>query len=170
MSAIIDVEDVAIKTPVVTIKALTVSGKQMTLAVFRQLPVSEWCETQESWGFVRYKIKDEGDYWLVFSREGTLWRRIVAEVPATYYVKKSKQILKNIIEFETELKKQNSTKYFLLFRGHRGIEVSRENVKEQINEVRKLVLEEEQLFSIATQRYEFDTNLKNTLPQLYIAT
>jgi len=59
----------------VTIKTLHVSGKQMTLAVFRQLPKSCERKGSELWGVVRYAIKDEGDVWLVFSHDGTLFRR-----------------------------------------------------------------------------------------------
>ena len=59
----------------VTIKALHVNGKQMTLAVFRQLEQKKENEQAELWGCVRYEIKDQGSIWLVFSQDGHLYRR-----------------------------------------------------------------------------------------------
>lgn len=58
----------------VTIQALHVSGKQMTLAVFKQLPWVHLTPPLTPWGFVRYEIKGEADLWLVFSHGGILYR------------------------------------------------------------------------------------------------
>ena len=71
----VETKNASLDTMVVTIKTLHVSGKQMTLAVFRQLPNSREREDSELWGVVRYAIKGEGDLWLVFSHDGTLRRR-----------------------------------------------------------------------------------------------
>lgn len=70
----------------VTIQALHVNGKQMTLAVFRQLPVADAYNDDgslaplEYWGLVRYAIKDEGDLWVVCACGGRLYR-----CPAYWY-------------------------------------------------------------------------------------
>lgn len=65
----------------VTIQALHVDGKQMTLAVFRQLPEASlyqpdgFCDpAYELWGIVRYAMKDASDTWVVASRNGILFR------------------------------------------------------------------------------------------------
>src|SRR5512139_4296091 len=70
----IETRNASISTLSVTIQALHVSGKQMTLAVFRQLPIRAETDDSELWGIVRYAIKDEGDLWLVFSKDGKLFR------------------------------------------------------------------------------------------------
>ena len=71
----VETRNASLKTLVVTIQALYVSGKQMTLAVFRQLPwLADADADAELWGIVRYDIKDQGDLWLVFSRGGVLYR------------------------------------------------------------------------------------------------
>lgn len=69
----------------VTIQALHVNGKQMTLAVFRQLPtLALFAENSERtpcvwWGIVRYPIKDEGDTWVVADMGGKLFRCFLPE-------------------------------------------------------------------------------------------
>lgn len=73
----IETKHAALDTLAVTIQALHVSGKQMTLAVFRQLPCIKGIRDNpdsEHWGIVRYAIKDEGDIWLVLSLNGVLHR------------------------------------------------------------------------------------------------
>ena len=73
----VEVQHASLDTLSVTIRALHVKGKQMTLAVFRQLPIEKERETDQLWGIVRYSIKDEGDLWLVFSRDGLLFRSYI---------------------------------------------------------------------------------------------
>jgi hypothetical protein len=75
MGTQVEAKNARLDTLAVTIQALHVSGKQMTLAVFRQLPRAIEDEDSELWGIVRYAIKDEGAVWLVFSHDGTLYRR-----------------------------------------------------------------------------------------------
>ena len=69
----------------VTIQSLTVKDKQMTLAVFRQLPIGSFYDDNNgqdddepiqgtAWGTVRYPIKDKGDRWIVHEFEGILYR------------------------------------------------------------------------------------------------
>jgi len=77
---IIETKNASLDLMAVTIQALHVSGKQMTLAVFRQLPVAKAYADDGDladlthWGLVRYNIKDEGDLWLVASHNGILFR------------------------------------------------------------------------------------------------
>lgn len=73
----IESKNASLDTLAVTIRALHVSGKQMTLAVFRQLPTARERDGSSLWGVVRYTIKDEGELWLVFSHDGVLYRRAV---------------------------------------------------------------------------------------------
>jgi len=76
MNNVINISDVGLKTATVTLKTITVSGKQMTLAVFRQLRIGQPDEG-EPWGIVNYSIKDQGKVWLVYSHDATLKRRVI---------------------------------------------------------------------------------------------
>lgn len=77
---LIETQNASIDTLSVTIRSLHVNSKQMTLAVFRQLPVVPVYRDDgtlmplERWGLVRYEIKDEGKLWLVASHAGALYR------------------------------------------------------------------------------------------------
>ena len=71
----VETQNASLSTMAVTIKALHVNGKQMTLAVFRQLEQKKENEKAELWGCVHYEIKDQGSIWLVFSQDGHLYRR-----------------------------------------------------------------------------------------------
>lgn len=73
----ITTQNASLNTVQITIQALSVSGKQMTLAVFRQLPIGVESAASDVWGVVRYQIKDGGDLWLVFSADGILYRRSI---------------------------------------------------------------------------------------------
>lgn len=81
MSVSVVAKDASLTSLSVTITALVVSGKQMTLAVFRQLPAAEALKENGQlailgwWGRVRYSIKDEGvDEWIVAEHESALYR------------------------------------------------------------------------------------------------
>jgi len=70
----VETKNASLDTLAVTIMALHVSGKQMTQAVFKQLPEGDEKEGEPIWGIVRYK----GIYsniWIIFSSNGTLYRR-----------------------------------------------------------------------------------------------
>ena len=77
---LIETKNASLDTMTVTIQALHVGGKQMTLSVFRQLPIAKAFTDSgelrdlEFWGLVRYKIKDEADVWVVASEGGILYR------------------------------------------------------------------------------------------------
>lgn len=85
MTAEIETKSARLDTLMVTIQALHVSGKQMTLSVFRQLPTMSAYRDDGSlnemqmWGLVRYEIKDQGGLWLVASKAGILYRADVDE-------------------------------------------------------------------------------------------
>ena len=73
--------EASIDTVSVTIQALKVGPKQMTLAVFKQLPSGKiFCDggivdkELSFWGRVRYSIKDQGDIWVVAEEHGSLLR------------------------------------------------------------------------------------------------
>lgn len=81
--------EASLRTLSVTIQALTVSNKQMTLAVFRQLPDRPICDYDgklcpelKLWGTVRYKIEDELD-WVVAEWNNNLYRCPWPTVPTS---------------------------------------------------------------------------------------
>lgn len=80
-TTVIETKAASLDTLSVTIKALHVNSKQMTLAVFRQLPIAEAYKDDGTlntdlthWGIVRYNIKDESPSWIVASKDGRLFR------------------------------------------------------------------------------------------------
>lgn len=83
----IETKSASLSTLAVTIRALHVNGKQMTLAVFRQLPLvgltmpsGERDGSLNWWGLVHYVLPgDEGpiDRWMVVERGGVLFRAAV---------------------------------------------------------------------------------------------
>jgi len=72
--------EASLDTVSVSLKALRVGPRQMTMAVFRQLP--ELCpvvgtavdSSLKFWGKVRYSIKDQGSLWGVAEHDGSLYR------------------------------------------------------------------------------------------------
>lgn len=76
---LIDSESVSITSCAVTIMALCIGSKQMTLSVFRQLPeIRLYRESgdlydTDKWGLVRYKFNDIG-VWVVCSHNKNLYR------------------------------------------------------------------------------------------------
>jgi len=107
----IETKNASLDTLAVTIKTLHVSGKQMTLAVFRQLPIKYENKDAELWGIVRYSIKDSGDIWLVFSNNGILYRRaLILHKPEGYYLKKHRENIKT--QKELIYKMQLPTSYY----------------------------------------------------------
>jgi hypothetical protein len=89
MSAIVKSAEATLKTLSVTIQSLSVNSKQMTLAVFRQLPELT-IHTDEGklldgitlWGCVRYAIKDSASFWIVCQKDDILYR---AALPSKYH-------------------------------------------------------------------------------------
>ena len=98
----VETKNASLDTLAVTIMALHVSGKQMTQAVFKQLPEGDEKEGEPIWGIVRYK----GVYsniWIIFSSNGTLYRReLQTKNPSLSWVREAQkeldQILNKVIE------------------------------------------------------------------------
>lgn len=72
----------------IDIQAIRVNGKRMSLAAFKQLQEGDYFDELKPnckrWGMVRYKLdKDDLGNWLVYSRDGTLYRR---KTPTSYHV------------------------------------------------------------------------------------
>lgn len=69
----------------IEVKAIRIDGRKMTIAVFQQLrEIGGVLNYQDEnpcirrdlkpWGYVRYKVKDEGDLWLLAEWKGELCR------------------------------------------------------------------------------------------------
>ncbi len=109
-SRIIETKTASLDTLSVTIRALHVSGKQMTLAVFRQLPVAELCDEFGEpfgnwWGRVIYPLKNEADHWMIVEYEGQLHRCAIYD--ANFYNSEAgvKQLIR---EFKQAFTRQQS--------------------------------------------------------------
>ena len=91
----VEAKNATLDTLAVTILALHVSGKQMTQAVFKQLPEGYEEEGDPMWGIVRYS-----GLWIIFSSKGTLYRReLRIEGPSYVAVLDSK---KKLNKFDAE--------------------------------------------------------------------
>jgi len=72
--------EASLDTVSVTLEALRVGPRQMTMAVFRQLPIVHVMRAADVdprlvfWGKVRYPIKNQGDVWAVVEKDGHLYR------------------------------------------------------------------------------------------------
>jgi hypothetical protein len=120
MDTLIETQSASIDTLSVTIRALHVNGKQMTLAVFRQMPIREETPAAQLWGVVRYDIKDQGHLWLVFSDNGALYRRalnIQKRYPSNYEVYKAIKYLKEHQEkYGNPMTLESIEKHFSMYR------------------------------------------------------
>jgi hypothetical protein len=95
---LVDIEDVNLKTLSVEIKALAVSGKQMTLSVFRQLPNEPILNDNidlrgTAWGHVNYFWKEnEGDLHLVWQINDKLCRSPIKKREIYQYQEKLRDL------------------------------------------------------------------------------
>ena len=87
---------VSIETLSVTIQALQVNKKQMTQAVFKQLPLGKLNLEgmpgkfdQEIWGWVNYTVNNIGPEWIVFSMNQCLFKTFIS----SYQLKKKLESL-----------------------------------------------------------------------------
>lgn len=152
----VSTSEATIQTAVIEIKALTLNNKQMTLAVFRQLPEDETepplyaCSDPKAtrWGLVRYEIKDEGKLWLVFSRGGKLYRE---KVPYGDW-EKVKQAQEWVTYHENHIKKYHPP--------------PNDSVHEKLKEAQKKL---EGDLIVAKEWDRWRRHLEETLPQLFIA-
>lgn len=74
MTKEIEVARAGISRCSVSIDVIRIDNRQMTLSVFRQLPIGEESAESDLWGTVRYEL-DGRELWLVFSEGGRLFRR-----------------------------------------------------------------------------------------------
>jgi len=102
----VETHNASLSTMAVTIKALHVNGKQMTLAVFRQLEQKKENEQAELWGCVHYEIKDQGSIWLVFSQDGHLYRRPLDLSRPTVYERDVKKAKSNLEEVQAKYNRE----------------------------------------------------------------
>jgi hypothetical protein len=186
MDTMIETRNCSLDTLAVTIQALHVSGKQMTLAVFRQLPVALEQEFKESqpWGTVRYAIKDEGDRWLVFSADGRLYRRVLATEPDWWIVRQAESapahLAKEQIKHEKKLQQLmdriESAKRFQevgpcatwlveIEKRNEEVAICKSAWIDQMGEAQGWV----EASATETKRAAIDAALASTLPQLFIA-
>jgi hypothetical protein len=153
----IETKTASLETFSVTIQALHVNGKQMTLAVFRQLPVSHEETSDQLWGSVKYSIKDEGDFWLVFSSNGKLFRRridIYRPRLQTFSIQR---------DLEKAKSKRGSWGY------ENGDEEYKKKIEDDIREFESELDSAEQEHAQEMAYFEYSQKLLETLPQLFIA-
>lgn len=86
MSAIVESKNATLELLSVTIQALHVNGKQMTLAVFRQLPERIESDSSDLWGVVRYPIRNSFPLWLIFSEGGILMKRNLTHLSRSHFM------------------------------------------------------------------------------------
>ncbi len=149
MSAPIEAREVSLQTATVSIQTLNVNGKQMTLAVFRQLPIitdhEDDPEGANLWGKVLYEIKDQGKEWILLEHSGRLYRRrprFHADFEARRWVQ----------EVSHELK----------YLQHAGMEIKRAEKEQELLQAREAL--SEAIAIVARTRQVF-----HSLPQLFIA-
>lgn len=90
MTAVIKAHEAKVKTPTVTLKAITISGRQMTLSVYRQLEDEDLIDTETGqfrglpWGRINYfwgECKAEDHLHVVWQKGDELRRACVHPVP-----------------------------------------------------------------------------------------
>jgi hypothetical protein len=158
----IETKNASLDTLAVTILALHVSGKQMTLAVFRQLPQGHEAPNSELWGTVRYQIKDEGYLWLVFSHNGRLYRRALdLSTPRT------SKFLINELKISLDRAQQhiiNCEKFY----GADALTRAQEQAEKIKAELSYEIEMEKESMETQTSRFNNEKRLSQ-LPQLFIA-
>lgn len=155
----IETKNASLDTLTVTIKTLHVSGKQMTLAVFRQLQIKNENKNSELWGIVRYSIKDDGDIWLVFSDNGILYRRaLVLRKPDISYLENHRRKIQNHKDEFYKMQLPNS--------GYSTAQINREK-----NTLNKLLIEDIDIlkhYNNLVEKYNEQYKL-SLMTQLFIA-
>jgi hypothetical protein len=174
MTMTVETKSASLDTLAVTIQALHVNGKQMTLAVFRQLPCAEVINEDgslapiECWGLVRYSIKDEGDFWVVCASGGRLYRSKL-RLDLAFAVKHAEHDLRNAESLVRWWKEAQATRdaggsWVPVFRPS-GAPYWRENGLPELEAAATACLAN--LETAKRRKATFDALLK--LPQLFIA-
>lgn len=168
----VQTKSASLETLSVTIQALHVNSKQMTLAVFRQLPRGDayredgTLAPMEFWGVVRYGIKDEGHLWAISASSGRLYRcRIIIDnTNTTTGLRRELEMCLLDIGWWHECKTalhNGASEYSLPIspsgeRWRQGIELPRE-----IEHIKSLIIQRENI--------EASNQALLSLPQLFIA-
>ena len=105
-------KNLSLATMTVSINTLNVNNKQMTLAVFRQIPIMEINKNCHVWGIVKYEIKDFGDTWLVFSFNLCLYKYPLEICKPKEWIYSSKGRKKND-DYEYELDNYENQMYYI---------------------------------------------------------
>lgn len=159
----IETKNASLDTLAVTIRALHVSGKQMTLAVFRQLPTAREREGSSLWGVVRYTIKEEGELWLVFSHEGELCRRALFPGGKPYADGSSLHMAKQKL-------KANEEQFAMTAKYWQGDSIAKK--EQELILLRKSVIAEQAVYEAmfaANKKWLDRENKLAKLPQLFIS-
>jgi hypothetical protein len=144
-------KNASLSTLSVTIQALHVQGKQMTLAVFRQLPTMVVDKNCSIWGIVRYEIKDLGNLWLVFSFNNCLYKM---KINLNSYTRAIKEKIES---------KKTKLDYTITLRFNPDVPETNEEI------LKKEILELENNLNEEKQRLELHQYYANNYPQLFIA-
>ena len=159
----ITIEKASLNTVSVELKIIQVNKKQMTLAVFRQLPEGHEEFDSSLWGLVRYNVKGGlTGTWLVFSKDGILYRRnvhLVREPIKNYSKVNSLQESLRTAERNLKYDQQHNSSSV----GYYEKEIKR--IKFELVKARQAIESNYDLDSIRYNHY----NKVIQLPQLFIA-
>lgn len=158
----IETKNASLDTVSVTIQALHVNGKQMTLAVFRQIPRRKETAASTPWGVVSYHIKEEGTKWCVFSENGLLFRRCVDYWPDWKPQEKSEEMYEISADFYKEKRKLE------WMRDPDGIAEVQANLKVLQDQYAAATARRAIVIAQEVAAYEITVKLSG-LPQLFIA-
>lgn len=163
----IETKTASLETFSVTIRALHVNGKQMTLAVFRQLPVGHEQDGDSEWGQVRYTIKDSGDVWMVFSHDGRLYRRALNPRMDSQYSRAALRGERDLLSLTGH--HNRSLLRLQHYYDKDAVPNAIAEYEEQASEIREDIREAYEASSREAERAQRDERLLAALPQLFIA-
>lgn len=158
----IDAKSASLQTATVAIQTLNVNGKQMTLAVFRQLQWGLCGEEGEAWGVVHYAIKPHADLWLVFSHDGVLMLEPLHTTLDDCYIRWERHALDRVRFAHSRLESHNA-------RPPLNADSERRQIVAQIARAEAEYADSVTSREGAIARTERAKRLVSTLPQLFIA-
>lgn len=159
----IETKNASLDTLAVTILALHVSGKQMTLAVFRQLPEGKETEQSELWGTVRYTIKDSGELWVVFSNEGRLFRRALNIKSPRRDEWAIREAQKDVNRQQDKINRYKNSGFY-----DNELAIAESTLANLQHELQTSIKEADDLYKEDTDRFNYETKLSQ-LRQLFIS-
>ena len=190
---LIQIEDAKLKTLTVEIKSLVINGKQMTLAVFRQLPEESIFDDEMNlrgvpWGLVRYRIDGNNNPHVLWQNDDVLFRYQIRDYPpiSTYKINKLQDEIRGKIEQGKkylisynhtleEYERREVRKYYSEEDRVKDITMVKHNIKAQSDEISTLT---DSLLPLNSQESEvlemieiYEERLSELLelPQLFIA-